>query len=198
MWELWSPFFVAGTELGKYKLLSLFFIPLYSKLKKDKILEHETRGMIRGYVIAHPGSHYNQIKKILGIKNGTLVHHLSILEKNGFIHSINDGLHKRFYPIGIKTNTAIRILNLIKENPGISQKEIIKDTKIKQPTVSYNLNLMVKESTIRIEKEKRENHYYFIFPEVEKGGFNNCPYCGKKFELKVTPNFCPYCNEPLK
>ena len=154
--------------------------------------------MIRGYVIAHPGSHYSQIKRLLGIQNGTLVHHLSILEKNGFIHSQNDGLHKRFYPIGIKTNTAIRILNLIKEKPGITQKEIVKNVKLKQPTVSYNLNLMIKDSTIKVEKEKKEKHYYYIEKEVEKGAYKNCPYCGKGFETKETPNFCPYCTEPLK
>ena len=154
--------------------------------------------MIRGYIIAHPGSHYNQIKRVLGIKNGTLVHHLSILEKNGFIHSVNDGLHKKFYPIGIKTNTAIRILNMIKDNPGVTQKEIVKNTKLKQPTVSYNLNLMEKESTVRVEKERRKKHYFFIEEGLERSPFNNCPYCGKRFETKETPNFCPYCSEPLK
>ena len=27
--------------------------------------------------------------------------------------------------------------------------------------------------------------------------FNNCPYCGKPFNLKKQPRYCPYCNEDL-
>lgn len=153
--------------------------------------------MIRGYIIANPGCHYSEIKKVLGIKNGTLIYHLSVLEKNGFIHGVNDGLLKRFYPVGVKTNTATRILNQIKEFPGITQKEIVKKTRLKQQTVSYNLKLMEREGKIRAEKEKREKHYYFVSLD-KKDAFKNCPFCGIDFELEKTPNFCPYCKEKLR
>lgn len=51
------------------------------------------------------------------------------------------------------------------------------------------------------EEEKKE----IISDYVEKkttepeatDSFNNCPFCGKKFSLKKTPKFCPYCNEEL-
>ena len=32
--------------------------------------------------------------------------------------------------------------------------------------------------------------------EIEKP-LNNCPFCGKKYNFKKTPKFCPYCNEEL-
>lgn len=62
----------------------------------------------------------------------------------------------------------------------------------------WKRNEVLSEGTLRAEKEKREKHYYFVEPEVDKGAFKNCPFCGKDFELEETPNFCPYCKEPLK
>ena len=50
-------------EPGKYKLISIFAIPYYTRLKKRKVLDHQTRGKILGYIQSEPGTHYNELKK---------------------------------------------------------------------------------------------------------------------------------------
>jgi hypothetical protein len=136
--------FFGGTEIGKYKLLG-FLIPLYSKLTKKMVLDHETRGMIRGYIIANPGDHFTSIKKQIGLKNGTLAYHLKILERENIIKSQRDGIFKRFYPINVKISSNMVhmskqeiILNTVIENPGVSRKELANIVGLSRQVVNYH------------------------------------------------------------
>jgi hypothetical protein len=74
--------FLGATEAGIY-MLFLFFLPLYSKMRPEEVLDSFIRGKILGYVRANPGCHYNLIKQDLKLHNGTLIHHLDTLERNG-------------------------------------------------------------------------------------------------------------------
>ena len=186
---------IASTEIGIYSLFTTFLIPLYTRIKKDDVLDHQTRGLILGFITANPGSNFNLIKNSLRLKNGTLAHHLNIMEKNNLVRLINEGSRKLVYPIGVRSPNATVILNLIIDNPGITQKEISQKTKIKQQTVNRNVKIMTDEGIVRKEKENGKKGLYFT--EIEKTVFNNCPFCGKKFELHETPNYCPFCNEQL-
>jgi chitodextrinase len=63
--------FFGGTEAGLLMLMPLLLL-LYSKIKKEQILDNYTRGQIHGYIIANPGDHYSSIKNALDLNNGTL------------------------------------------------------------------------------------------------------------------------------
>jgi len=190
--------FIAGTEVGKYKFLNMFFLPLYTRIARENVLDNKNRFMVYGYISANPGTHYNAIKKVLDLNTGTLLYHLKVLERERFIKSKNDRTKKRFHPIGRKNTTAQRLLDIITVRPGITQKELKVLTKLKQQTISYNLKFMVEDELLRAEKIQGKKHYYFVEPEVEKSPFKNCPYCGKHFTLEKTPNYCPYCSESLR
>jgi DNA-binding MarR family transcriptional regulator len=162
---------VASTEAGRFKLLWLFWVPLYTKLKKHSILDHFVRGQVYGYIKANPGEHYNAIKKALALKNGTLVYHLQTLEREEYVKSVSDGRFKRFYPAGMKVpETPIRrlnkiqeiILELITERPGISQKEIAEDIGLSGATINYHINVMLKVNAIKVEKIGRTTHAYAL------------------------------------
>ena len=188
-------FFLAGTEVGKYNFL-LFFLPLYTKLKKKDLENQVTRNQIIGFLKAKPGATFTEIKKKLGLKNGSAAHHLEKLEKGNIIKSVRQGKYKRFYPIPMIPPTAERILNIIKEYPGITQNEIIKKTKISQPLISYHLKLIIRDGKVIIDRKGRQKTYKII--EIVKKAFRNCPFCGEDFNMEKTPTFCPYCKEKLK
>ena len=171
--------FAGGTEPGKYWFLSLLFVPLYTKLKKDDILDHFVRGQVYGYIKANPGEHYNSIKKALALKNGTLVYHLKTLEREEFIKSVADGRFKRFYPREMKVpepsdelvlrmnHIQHEILKIIRENPGISQKEIAGRIGLSTPTVHYHINIMMSGRVINVKRVGRETQCFV--EEVEEG-----------------------------
>jgi predicted transcriptional regulator len=160
---------LGSTEAGKYGLLKTFFLPLYSRLKKDDLLDHFVRGQIYGYIMSHPGEHYNHIKLKLEVTNGTLSHHLRALEFQGYIKSQRDGTYKRFYPTDMKiprtkgiqlSDLQIGIVDAIRQSPGISQKEIAKREGISQQSVSYNLSLLERMGILDSSRDGARKKYY--------------------------------------
>lgn len=160
---------LAGTEIGKYGLSNLVFFPLYSRLRKEEVLDHFVRGQIYGYIMSHPGEHYNSLKDALKVTNGTLAHHLRTLEMQGFIKADRDGVFKRFYPLEmqIPRHKGIRLsdlqhhmLTLIRSDGGPTQQDIAVQLGVSQQTVSYNLRHLNREGLVRMEKEGRMKRYF--------------------------------------
>jgi predicted transcriptional regulator len=154
----------------KIKFLTSFANPLYTRIKKDEVMDHETRGRIRGYIESDPGIHYNELKRKLKLKNGTLSYHLQVLEREGFIRSKNNGVYKHFFPGDKKLPTKIirmtkiqkLILKQIMDNPGISQKKIAKLIGIGTSTVNYNIDKMAKKGIIDIRRNGNETECYIV------------------------------------
>jgi predicted transcriptional regulator len=108
--------------------------------------------------------------KNLGIGNGTLSHHLHMLEKMDMIKSRQEGfIHRAFYtsntkyPEGEKirfTKLQSDIMKLIKENNGITEKEIVLKLGEKQQTISYNVKMLQRKNIITLEQKGREIYCY--------------------------------------
>jgi len=158
----------ALTETGKYKLLALLALtlPMFTQDRKEDVLDHFVRGEIYGFIKANPGTHYNQMMRELEIKNGTLSYHLYILEKTGTIKSRKEGYRYRvFYPTDMKfpeeedyrlTELQIKIIELIRSNPGANQKKLSKILNEKHQTISYNIKVLQQAGLIEVQKEGRK------------------------------------------
>ncbi|MFQ5909385.1 MAG: winged helix-turn-helix transcriptional regulator [Thermoplasmata archaeon] len=156
------------SENVKFALL-LFFVPLYSKIRRERVLDHFIRGQIYGYILANPGEHYNAIKHALGLTNGSLAHHLRTLEREEFVKSRKFGLYRRFYPkhMRIPDDGDFRmnpiqkhIVDVIHENPGISQKEIANAINITPPTVNYHIGILASARRIRVVRQGRKTECF--------------------------------------
>ena len=158
-----------ATESGKYAIMKFAFIPLYSRVKKEEVLDHFVRGQIYGYIMSHPGQHYNAIKQELKVTNGTLSHHLKTLEIQGFIKSHRDGTYKRFYPMGSShskkkgirlSDLQLSILDNLRQAPGLTQSEIAKSIGMSQQSISYNISILYRNEIIHYERNGVRKHYY--------------------------------------
>jgi predicted transcriptional regulator len=151
-------------KLGVFML----FVPLYTKIKREKILDHFVRGKIYGYILANPGEHYNAIRQVLGLTNGSLAHHLRTLEREGFIKSKRFGIYRRFYPMNMQIPTErfeineiqTTIIGIIKQNPGISQKEIAADVNLTPPTINYHIGILNHEGLVHVARNGRRTECY--------------------------------------
>ncbi|MEK6852215.1 MAG: MarR family transcriptional regulator, partial [Candidatus Thermoplasmatota archaeon] len=160
---------LASTEFGKYGLWSFLFFPLYTRLRREEVLDHFVRGQIYGYIMSHPGEHYNFLKEALKVTNGTLAHHLRTLEMQGFVKADRDGIYKRFYPVEmqIPRDKGIRlsdlqhhILTLVRDDGGPTQQEIADRLEVSQQTISYNLRALGREGLVRMERVGRAKRYF--------------------------------------
>jgi predicted transcriptional regulator len=156
------------TEIGKWGLLSLI-IPLYSKIKKEEILNHPVRHKIHGYIIGNPGAHFGLIKQDLSLGNGQVVYHLKRLVEVKLVYCKQDGIRKRFYPKDFpksETNgyylseTEEKILEQIEGDSGITQKKIASGCGVSRQVAQYHLLKMEEVGVIRKVSAGRETKYY--------------------------------------
>jgi predicted transcriptional regulator len=158
-----------GIETSKVSLLGLG-LPLYTKLRKERVMDDFTRGRIFGYIGANPGEHFNAIKRALDLPNGTFAHHLNVLEREGYIKSQTDGMFKRYYPMDMKVPTSegglkrtqVLILEVVGESPGISQREIASVLGLSSSTIGYHMKDLLHEGYIKKERRGIGVRYYLI------------------------------------
>ncbi|UCD92821.1 MAG: winged helix-turn-helix transcriptional regulator, partial [Methanobacteriota archaeon] len=164
---------VNSVEWGRYKFIGIF-LPLYTKLKKEDIMNQYTRGKIHGYLLANPGDYFSSIGKALDISGGNLAYHLRVLEREGEIVSKMDGMYKRFYPRGVKTENAGEnelssversICEAIVDTPGIIQRDIAALLGVTSPTVSYHLGKLEARGLVKARRKGMAKRY---FPDVER------------------------------
>ncbi len=155
-------------EVLKYGIISLF-IPLYSRISKEKLLDQPTRYKIYGYIIGNPGAHFGLIKDDLDLGSGQLVYHLKQLEDAHMVYSREDGTKKRFYPADIPRSKKVtpnisdiqeEILGVVEENSGIVQKKIASTIGISRQVAGYHLTKMEQKGLIDKEVVGRETRYY--------------------------------------
>jgi DNA-binding MarR family transcriptional regulator len=159
--------FFGTRDVVKYPVL-VGLIPLYSKLRPEHILNNRLRKRIYVYVQNHPGEHFRSILTHLNLTNGTLAHHLYTLEKENLIRSQRDGLYRRFYPAGYQidpnqvslTSIQKRIMERVKEEPGLSQKDISEKLELSNSTVNYNIKSLKEKELIEVRKEGKSTQIY--------------------------------------
>jgi DNA-binding MarR family transcriptional regulator len=159
---------INSIEWGRYKFLGIF-LPLYTKLKKEDVMNQYTRGKIHGYLLANPGDYFSAIGKALGISGGNLAYHLRVLEREGEVVSRMDGVYKRFYPCGAKIESSVEnelssvqrsIYNAIDETPGIIQREIASLLGVTSATISYHLRKLVSRGMVRARRKGMAMRYF--------------------------------------
>jgi len=154
---------MALTEPGKYAGMAIV-APLFTRLKKRKVLDNFTRGRIEGYVMANPGAHMNAIRDAFQLSNGVVAYHLRVLEREGFVTSMIDGLKRRFYP-GDKvdlqdkkqdlTVTQNLLVSIMEKNPGITQTELAKMAGTSPQVVNYHIKKLWRMDLITMDKDGR-------------------------------------------
>ena len=158
------------SENFKY-LTFKFFIPLYSRLRKDTLADEPTRQKLLRHIYTEPGTNFTELKERLGLHNGTLSHHIYILENHQMITSQRSGRQRLFFPFGSTNKAKIRtllitnetqkeIIEIVKDNPGITQSMISKKLNVSRQKINYHVNSLVNNSILNLEKEGRITRLY--------------------------------------
>ncbi|UCF07641.1 MAG: winged helix-turn-helix transcriptional regulator [Thermoplasmata archaeon] len=168
---------LGATEYGYLTFISLF-LPLYVRLKKKDVLSHFTRGQIFGYIQANPGAHYNAIIQDLDLKNGVGAYHLKVLEREGYIKSMKEGIYKRFYPASMRvperrlhlSRVQRDILREIQKHPGVTQKQVSKLLDESKQVVNYHVKILESAGLVRLERSGRETYLFAHRVRYEANG----------------------------
>lgn len=152
----------------------------------------KTRRMLENYIFSHQGATISVIKKIFQIPISSLRYHLDVLERKGIItHKLIKNT-KRYYGVGsdkVLSDDQKRLIYLMKIRPGITQKELIKKTRLKRHVVKYNLKKLDEMDIIHIDQKGTKKCYYFMSTSDFK--FNKehlsliAKYLNKEIDLKT-------------
>jgi predicted transcriptional regulator len=141
-------------------------------MSRDRVaLENQIRKTIYTHIVEYPGVSFSTLKRFYDLNEGTLRYHLNYLERAEKITSkLEDGkLH--YYPFPTKINDSKPtnakshdlnphqklILNVIKQNPGINQTELIAKTSLKRHILTYNISQLINLGMV-----KKNNHVRYV------------------------------------
>ncbi len=125
-------------------------------------MQNANRAKIYSTIINYPGMSFTDMRMLLGIKNGTLSHHLLKLEKEGVVRSKKIGIFRRFYPSGgdVPKDLEEMILEVILDNPGISQTSVAKRLEITRQVANYHINSMKRRGRLIVRKAGRSSEIF--------------------------------------
>ena len=148
-------------------IILVISLVMYSKIRRENLLKHAIRKRIFDHIGENPGKHYRAILSELDLPLGVLTYHINRLEKAGYIKSRQDGMFRRFYISGRKTDLRFflsdiqeSILNVINENKGISQSKIAEKIGVSRKVVNYHINILDQAGLILVEIHGRESACY--------------------------------------
>ncbi len=152
-----------GVTIGGKWGLGLVGVPLYSRVKGEKILENDTRANLLTHIKGNPGVTFSELMDHFQMKNGVMAYHLRRLEKEEFIKSSKDGIYKRFYLYGtpnVPTYIQTDILEEILCHPGISQSQIAQALGTSRQVVNYHMNILEREGKIWVRRTGQRTACY--------------------------------------
>ena len=154
-----------------FVLIMVIASAAYSKIKRERLLDHSTRQNIYDYIKANPGSHLRGIKSDLDLPMGVLNHHIYKLEGEEIIRSQTEGQYRRFYPQGIKVEKTPymsapqqTVFDQVVSNPGITPGQLSEGGHMPPRSVYYHLAALERSGQVYSQKDGKSKRY---FPQRE-------------------------------
>lgn len=160
----------------------LVVAPLHHRIKGAEVLEHDTRARLYETIQAEPGLHEAELARGLDASEGTVGYHLSVLERAGYLTSLELGGCRRFFEQGALTEEEKRriavlragsheeLYELVREEPGLNQRALAAKLGVSDPAVHKSL---VKLEEVDLVERDREGASVRVYPGVSVANGRN-------------------------
>lgn len=151
---------------------TLLLLPLYSRIERDSVLEHEKRDELYELIRATPGIHAHEIGEKANIGWGTTVYHLKLLENHGLVVSKKSGRYKRFFVNtgeytkkkdvygALRNDTAKAVADFVVNHPGTTQKDMCAALGIQPSLASWHVEKLEGVGLVKRVKDGRQVRYF--------------------------------------
>ena len=151
---------------------TLLALPLYTRIERTAVLEHEKRDEIYELIRQQPGIHAHEIGEKTQIGWGTTVYHLKLLEQHALVVSKKSGRYKRFFVNtgeytkkkdaygALRNDTAKAVADFIVNHPGCSQKELCAALGIQPSLASWHVDKLEGVELVKRVKDGRQVKYF--------------------------------------
>lgn len=127
----------AVTGLALLALAAKFLlIPLFTRLRRDRLLDNPVRARLHEHVRANPGVHSAELVDLTGIGEGATRHHLAQLVRHGLLFETRDGGYVRYFVAGdvppamarreavLRAGSNRRVFEALTAEPHLSLREV--------------------------------------------------------------------------
>ncbi|HWQ65726.1 MAG TPA: winged helix-turn-helix transcriptional regulator [Methanospirillum sp.] len=145
----------------------------YRRITAKNILDHETRRSLYELICSYPGIDLNGLVEMSGVNESTLRYHLDRIAEEQVITSITVGKSFHFFENHNKfsdeeqqflsrfsTGQSGRILQTIRDHPGITRRDLAEFLGIASPTVTRTVQHLAQEGYIRLVKEGKYTRHF--------------------------------------
>ncbi|MCJ7647839.1 MAG: winged helix-turn-helix transcriptional regulator, partial [Candidatus Lokiarchaeota archaeon] len=152
-----------------------------SYLTIEDVFKNDNRINIISQVLKNPGIHHNELLRTCNLQKGQLQWHLDILLKNNIIEKENQGQYTLYYANNqiiesshsvkegiVDTSSTKKILDIIRENPGITSTFIAENINLAINTVSYHIDKLIGANLIKVQKKGRKKEIFPIKKEKKE------------------------------
>lgn len=162
----------AASAVAIGALLALW--PLYHRLRGAETLESATRKRIYDIVCARAGAGVAEAALKGGVSYSTATYHLDRLVEAGMIVASSEGAKLRYYKNGgfneadrklvplLENAEVMRILGLIRENPGTYRAALADALNVTTTTINWHLKRLTQAGLVREERKGRSAHLYAV------------------------------------
>lgn len=173
------------------RVIGLMLVPLYTKLRKPNLLDHDRRQSLYEIIQAEPGVTFLQLHQRLheefgrsgGFGFGALTYHLSQLERFGLVTSKREGRFRRYFENGgkfgrdtdriaiLQSPPMPSVVEILLAEPGASQTRIHKHVQrsfpVTRQTIAYHLKRLKGKELLEVRRAGKANAY-FPTPKLEE------------------------------
>lgn len=142
-------------------ILLLLIPPLYSRIQRERLLEHPIRERLYAAVAAHPGVHIEELARLANTSRSTAVYHLHLMARHGHVTALGRGKTTHYYANNGRSDpddrerrallASPRVRDLavcIAENPGITRQALAAQVGIGASTVSWHLGRLMAQRLV--------------------------------------------------
>ncbi|MGA1873858.1 MAG: winged helix-turn-helix transcriptional regulator [Thermoplasmatota archaeon] len=145
-------------------------------MKRERGNRSETREELHHFILDNPGVTFGRLSKVFGLNRGTLRYHLDYLEGEEKVRRVRKGNRNCYFseslgaPGRTRTEEMLgakhrRLLSAIKDNPGISRKELIRLTDLTREDLNYGLRKLKDRKVIWKTADGGDPCYEYISRE---------------------------------
>lgn len=154
-------------------------VPLYRRIVRQQVAEHDVRSRIVAFVTQNPGLHESAVAKGLGISHTLAQYHVRMLAEFGLLEVKRFGGRKCLFTAGQVGRTektmmlaekgrGAQVVDIIAAQPGIAQRELARALGIRESSVKWHLDRMEQNGVVVVERSL-EGKRIRLSAEAEQG-----------------------------
>lgn len=157
------------TRLRRFGFLAL----LYTRISKERLLDHERRDELLQAIRDQPGTAVTDLVKLTGVPRNTAVYHLTRLEREGLVSSMREGRTRLYFAPGslekransealaaLRHDTSRMIAMEIGQKPGLDQNALCQRFGLAPSLAHWHADRLISAGLVEKRREGRHVRYY--------------------------------------